>query len=326
MEISLKGCLSLLFEPSATDGRMEIMMLDLVIIGYGPAGISAAIYAARAELDFVVLEQNFMGGGQIFNTDEIDNYPGMPGVSGYEISEKMTAHGQKLGVRMENVTVTGLEDHGDHKTVLTTGESYEAKAVLIATGARHSQLFIPGEENYTGKGVSFCATCDGAFYRKKTVAVVGGGNVAVEDAIFLSKLCEKVYVVHRRDELRAEKVLQTKLLSLPNVEMVWNSNAVEVKGEQKVNGLVVKNKLDESVRTLDVDGVFIAVGIRPNNEAFAGAVGMDDAGYIIAGEDGVTDTPGIFVAGDGRTKELRQVVTAVSDGANAIHSIQKFLI
>ena len=300
-------------------------MLDLVIIGYGPAGIAAAIYAARAELDFIVLERNFMGGGQIFNTDEIDNYPGLPGVSGFEISQKMTEHGEKLGVRVENVAVTGIRDNGASKTVLTETGEYETRTVLIATGARHSLLGIPGEAEYSGKGVSFCATCDGAFYRKKTVAVVGGGNVAVEDAIFLANLCEKVYVIHRRDELRAEKVLQTKLLSLPNVEMVWNSNAVAVEGEDKVRAVRVRNKLDGSERSIEADGVFIAVGIIPNNEAFAGVCGMNEAGYILAGENGVTDTPGIFVAGDGRTKELRQVVTAVSDGANAIHSIQRFL-
>lgn len=301
-------------------------MLDLIIIGSGPAGMAAAIYGARAELDMIVIEKNFLSGGQIINTYDVDNYPGLPGISGMDLAMKMREHCDNLGVNFVTDDVTSIEDAGDHKCVHTAQGQYEAKAVLIAAGADHSKLGIPGEAEFTGRGVSYCATCDGAFFRKKTVAVVGGGNVAVEDAIFLANLCEKVYVVHRRDELRAEKVLQNTLLSLDNVEMVWNANAVRVEGESKTERLIVKDKFTEEERELAVDGVFIAVGIVPNAGPFTGIASQDAAGYFVAGEDGATDTPGIFAAGDIRTKELRQIVTAAGDGANAIRSIQNYLM
>ena len=199
-------------------------MHDLIIIGAGPAGLSAAIYAARAELDYVLIEENFVNGGQIIDTYEIDNYPGLPGISGMELAEKMAEHAEKLGAEVVNAAVEGLELDGPVKKVMTDEGTFEAKAVIIASGAAHSHLGVPGEEELSGRGVSYCATCDGAFYRGKTTVVVGGGDVAVEDAIFLARGCEKVYVVHRRDELRAVKTLQTALFALPNVEMVWDSN------------------------------------------------------------------------------------------------------
>ncbi len=301
-------------------------MYDLIIIGSGPAGMTAAIYGTRAELDMIVIEKNFMSGGQVINTYEVDNYPAMPGISGIDLSMKMREHCDNLGVNFVTDEVTKIEDLGDHKLVKTVQGEYEAKAVLLASGADHSRLGIPGEDTFSGKGVSYCATCDGAFFRKKTVAVIGGGNVAVEDAIYLANLCEKVYVVHRRDELRAEKVLQNKLLSLENVEMVWNANAVRIEGEKKTERLIVKDKFTEEERTLDVDGVFVAVGIVPNAEPFAGIADQDQAGYFIAGENGATSTPGIFVAGDLRAKALRQIITAAGDGANAIHEIQQYLL
>ena len=301
-------------------------MYDLIIIGSGPAGMTAAIYGARAELDMIVIEKNFMSGGQVINTYEVDNYPALPGISGIDLSMKMREHCDNLGVSFVTDEVTKIEDLGDHKLVKTVQGEYEAKAVLLASGADHSRLGIPGEDTFSGKGVSYCATCDGAFFRNKTVAVIGGGNVAVEDAIYLANLCEKVYVVHRRDELRAEKVLQNKLLSLENVEMVWNANAVRIEGEKKTERLIVKDKFTEAERTLDVDGVFVAVGIVPNAEPFNGIADQDKAGYFIAGEDGATSTPGIFVAGDLRAKSLRQIITAAGDGANAIHAIQQYLL
>lgn len=304
-------------------------MYDLIIIGAGPAGLSAGIYASRARLNAIVLEQNFVNGGQIIDTYEIDNYPGNPGLSGMDLAQKMAEHAEKLGVETVNATVESLDLTGPVKKVNTDEGVFEAKAVIIASGATHSKLGAEGENQYGGVGVSYCATCDGAFYRGKDVMVVGGGDVAVEDAIFLARGSRKVYVVHRRDELRAAKILQEKLLSLPNVEMVWNSNLVKISGNMKVNNAQVRNKIDQTTRDIPVDGVFIAVGITPRS-GFVGEPGkplaMDEKGYIIADETGRTNIPGVFAAGDVRTKQLRQVVTAVADGANAVTSVEKYLL
>ena len=280
-------------------------MYDLIIIGSGPAGLTAGIYASRAKLNTLVLEQNFVNGGQIIDTYEIDNYPGLPGISGMDLADKMSQHAEKLGVAIENVIVTSLDLEGPVKRVITDDNTYEAKAVIIASGATHSHLGAPGEEEFGGRGVSYCATCDGGFYRKKDTLVVGGGDVAVEDAIYLARLCNKVYVVHRRNELRAAKVLQENLLSLPNVEMVWDSVVKSINGSQKVESVTVTNVRDGSERTIPVQGAFIAVGID---------------------ETGRTSVPGVFAAGDVRGKQLRQVVTAVADGANAVTSVEKYLL
>ena len=301
-------------------------MYDLIIIGAGPAGLSAAIYASRARLSAVVIEQNFVNGGQIIDTYEIDNYPGLPGISGMDLAAKMAEHAEKLGVETVYGFVQNLDLTGPVKKVETDEGTYEAKAVIIASGATHSKLGAQGENQFAGMGVSYCATCDGAFYRGKDVLVVGGGDVAVEDAIFLARGCNKVYVVHRRDELRAAKILQESLLSLPNVEMVWNSNLRSVNGGMKVESATVVNKLDQSERTIPVSGVFIAVGITPRSEFARNQVSMDEKGYIIADETGATSVPGVFAAGDVRTKQLRQVVTAVADGANAVTSAEKYLL
>ena len=302
-------------------------MYDLIIIGSGPAGLTAGIYASRARLNTLVLEQNFVSGGQIIDTYEIDNYPGLPGISGMDLAQNMRSHAEKIGVHFHTANVTSVEDKGSVKIVHTEKEDFETKTIIIATGAGHSKLGIPGEAELTGRGVSYCATCDGAFYRNKDVVVVGGGNVAVEDAIFLARASSKVYEVHRRDQLRAEKVLQEELLSLPNVEMVWNSVGVEVLSDgKKVCGLKVKDKNSGEERILEAKGVFIAVGIVPHSAVFTGLVEMDDKGYIIADESGKTSVSGIFAAGDVRTKQLRQIVTAVGDGANAVTSVQDYLL
>ena len=301
-------------------------MYDLIIIGAGPAGLSAAIYASRARLSAIVIEQNFVNGGQIIDTYEIDNYPGLPGISGMDLAAKMAEHAEKLGVETVYGFVQSLDLDGPVKKVVTDDGTYEAKAVIIASGATHMKLGAPGENQYGGMGVSYCATCDGAFYKGKDTMVIGGGDVAVEDAIFLARLCNKVYVVHRRDELRATKVLQENLLSLPNVEMVWNSNLKEITGGMKVEAATVVNKLDQSERTIPVSGVFIAVGIAPRSEFARNHVAMDEKGYIIADETCATNIPGVFAAGDVRTKQLRQVCTAVADGANAVTSVEKFLM
>ena len=309
-------------------------MHDLIIIGAGPAGLAAAIYASRAELDYILIEENYVYGGQIVDTYEIDNYPGLPGLSGMELAGKMSDHAGKLGAEVVNASVEGLELEGGVKKVMTDEGTFEAKAVIIATGAAHSHLGAPGEEKLAGRGVSYCATCDGAFYRGKTTVVIGGGDVAVEDAIFLARGCEKVYVVHRRDELRAVKTLQTALFALPNVEMVWDSNLKAIhegegedgKGTGRVASVTVVNKNDGSERVIDTDGVFIAVGITPRSGFVGNGIRTNAGGYIVAGETCETSIPGVFAAGDVREKQLRQVVTAVADGANAVTSAQRYLL
>lgn len=298
---------------------------DLVILGAGPAGICAAIYATRGKLNTLWLEKKFVQGGQIVDTYEVDNYPGLPGITGLDLGEAMVKHAEKLGIKPKREPVLSIEEEGGLKVIRTKKNRYMAKAVILACGAAHRQLGIPGEEELSGMGVSYCATCDGAFFQDGTVAVVGGGNVAVEDAILLSRTCKKVYLVHRRDELRADKVLQDKLFKCANVEMVWDSVPTVIEGTDKVEDIKVHNVKTDEEKTIAVDGVFIAVGILPNTEKFKGLVDLDESGYIIAGEDGVTSTPGIFAAGDIRTKNLRQVVTAVADGANAVISAEKIL-
>lgn len=299
---------------------------DLVILGAGPAGICAAIYATRAKLNTLWLEKKFVQGGQIVDTYEVDNYPGLPGITGLDLGEAMVNHAEKLGISPKREPVLSIEDEGEVKMIRTKKNTYRARTVILACGAAHRQLGIPGEEELSGMGVSYCATCDGAFFQGGTVAVVGGGNVAVEDAILLSRTCRKVYLVHRRGELRADKVLQDRLFRCPNVEMVWDNVPVSIEGTEKVESLKVRNVRTDEEKTIAVDGVFIAVGILPNTEKFKGLVALDESGYIVAGEDGVTSTPGIFAAGDIRTKNLRQVVTAVADGANAVASVQRYLL
>ncbi len=308
-------------------------MYDLIIIGSGPAGLSAAVYAKRAGLNMLIIEKNPVSGGQIIDTYEVDNYLGIPGVNGFDLAMKFREHADKLGAEFADGTVTGIEclDAGsDNKApvykIKTDSGEYETHTVILATGAHHSKLGVPGEEEYIGKGVSYCATCDGAFYREKVTAVNGGGDVAVEDAIFLSRFSEKVYLVHRRNELRATKILQDELFGISNIEVVWDSVVKEIKGEDKVNRILIENVKDKEEKELEVDGIFVAIGIHPSTELFADIVKCDENGYVIAGEDGATSAPGIFVAGDSRKKRLRQVVTAVADGANTVTSVQDFLV
>lgn len=306
--------------------KEDRIMYDLIIIGSGPAGLSAAVYGKRAGFSTLVLEKNPMSGGQVLNTYEVDNYLGMPGINGFDMGMQFREHADRLGAEFEEADVTGIAVEGSRRIVKTAKRDYEARAIIIATGATHKKLGAEGEERLAGRGISYCATCDGAFFRGKTVAVIGGGDVAAEDAIFLARSCRKVYVVHRRDELRAAKILQEQLLALPNVEMVWNSTVNEILGEEQVSGISLHNKKEGTDTVLDVDGVFIAVGISPITEAFVDVVAADQGGYLIAGEDCATSVPGIFAAGDVRTKKLRQIVTAVADGANAVSSAQEYFL
>lgn len=299
---------------------------DVIIIGSGPAGLTAGIYASRAELDTLIIEKNGMSGGQIVNTYEVDNYPGLSGISGFELATKFREHLDGLGGKFVSGNVSTFELNGDIKKItLDNGETYDAKTVIIASGAINRKLNVKGEKELTGMGVSYCATCDGAFFRNKTVAVVGGGDVAVEDAIFLARLCKKVYVIHRRDEFRAAKTLTTKLFSLDNIEVIWDSKVDEIIGNEVVESIKVSNiKSNENIN-LEVNGVFIAVGMIPNSQIYEGIIEMDKNGYLIANEDCKTNINGVYAAGDIRTKDLKQIITAAADGANAITAVERYL-
>lgn len=300
-------------------------MLDIIIVGAGPAGLTAAIYAKRAGLSVLMIEKNGMGGGQVLTTYEVDNYPGLPGIGGFDLGMKFKEHADKMGVEMRNEDIVEFQLDGKTKRIVTEDAAYEAKTVLLATGASHAHLQTPGEEELAGMGVSYCATCDGAFFKGRTTAVIGGGDVAIEDAVFLSRICEKVYLIHRRDELRGAKILQEALFALPNVEIVWDTVVKRIEGEDAVEALLLENVKTGKQDRLETAGVFIAVGIRPNTESIPSYIKKDKAGYIAAGEDCMTSVPGVFAAGDVRTKPLRQIVTAVADGANAVAGIQQYL-
>ncbi|MCR4693995.1 MAG: thioredoxin-disulfide reductase [Pseudobutyrivibrio sp.] len=300
------------------------MIYDLLIIGAGPAGLTAGIYAKRAGLSVLILDSSPISGGQILNTYEIDNYPGIPGVSGADLGKKMRDHCDRLGVEFAKGRVSSIVDNGDVKEVLSKKENYEARAVIIATGASNKKLGCPGEEEFSGMGVSYCATCDGAFFKDKTVAVVGGGDVALEDALYLARASKKVYLIHRRDQFRGTKVLADEVMACPNIELVMDSVVSEIKGQVSVDSLRISNVKTAEESILAVDGIFVAVGTVPNTGSISGMPNLDERGYIIADETCVTSIPGIFAAGDIRTKQLRQITTATADGANAVTSVQRY--
>jgi thioredoxin reductase (NADPH) len=302
------------------------MVYDLIIIGSGPAGLAAAIYAKRAELSVIVIEKAALSGGQIINTYEVDNYPGTPGISGFDLSIKFREHADKLETTFITGEVTDFHLEEEIKVVtLDDGTIFHAKSVVIATGGAPRHLNVEGEEKLSGMGVSYCATCDGAFFKNKTVAVVGGGDVAVEDAIFLARICKQVFVIHRRDQFRASKSITTRLMALENVTILWDSVVEKINGADKVESIDVKNVKTNENMNYELAGVFIAVGYLPNSDAYKKVVATDEGGYIIAGENCETNIPGIYAAGDVRTKELRQIITAASDGANAITAVEKYL-
>lgn len=254
------------------------MLYDVIIIGSGPAGLSAAIYAQRAKLATLVIEKAPMSGGQILNTYEVDNYPGIPGVGGFDLGSKFRAHADALGCSFVTAEVREIQEEEGKKKIVTEKETYETKTLILATGATHRKLGVPGEEELMGMGVSYCATCDGAFFKGKTTAVIGGGDVALEDALFLARLCEKVYLVHRRDEFRGAKVLQERVFETENIEVVWDSVVEEIQGEDMVEKISIYNKKKEEKSELEVQGVFIAVGIQPNTEIYRNLVKMDEGG------------------------------------------------
>ena len=305
---------------------METKEYQTIIVGSGPAGMTAAIYAQRAKLSALVIEKDFVSGGQMVKTSEVDNYPGLPGMGGYEIGETFRAHAEKLGAIFVRENVKKIELEGYRKRVITNKGEYLTETVILATGARHRMLGIPGEEELQVMGVSYCATCDGAFFKDKVAVVVGGGDVAVEDTIFLSRICRQVYLVHRRSELRAEKFLQEKVRNLENVKILWDTVLEEIEGKEQVESVRLKNVHTGETVSLCADGVFIAVGMIPNTDNFKELVEISPEGYIQAREDCITSVPGIYAAGDIRTKKLRQIITAAADGANAVESVQRYLL
>lgn len=298
---------------------------DMIVIGGGPAGYTAALYAARAGLDTVVLEK-LSAGGQMALTSQIDNYPGFDeGIDGFELGEKMQAGAERFGVETELAEVLSFELDGEVKKLVTDSGDFYGKTVVISTGANPRELGVDKEQQLVGRGVNYCAACDGMFYKGKVVAVVGGGNSAVADAMILSRIAEKVIIVHRRDTLRATKVYHDALEKAGNVEFAWDSVVTELLHEEKLTGLRIKNVKTEEESVLECDGVFVSVGRAPVTELFKDILELDKAGYIVADESTKTNIPGIFAAGDVRTKVLRQVVTAVADGAMAAHYAEEYI-
>ena len=299
---------------------------DMIIIGGGPAGYTAALYASRAGLDTLLIERMSVG-GQMAVTDTIDNYPGFDdGVDGYMLGMKMQAGAERFGARTEYAEVTSVSLEGKIKKIFTTSGEFLAKTVVIATGANPKELGVDGEEALIGRGVHYCAHCDGRFYKDMTVMVVGGGNGAAEDALYLSRLAKKVYLVHRRDTLRATKIYHDPLLKAENVEIIWNSAISEFVTDGRLKGVVLENLKDKTKREVEVNGVFVSIGRTPATDLFEDQLKLDKNGYIVSDETTKTNIDGVFVIGDVRTKALRQVVTAVADGAVAAHFAEEYLM
>lgn len=298
---------------------------DMIIIGGGPGGYTAALYAARAGLDTLVVER-LSAGGQLALTHWIENYPGFEdGIDGYSLAEKMKKQAERFGAKSKFTEVVRVDLEAVPKVVETKKEKLLAKTVVLAMGANPRTLGLPDEEQLVGRGVAYCASCDGMFYRNKTVVVVGGGNTAVEDALLLSRIANKVILVHRRDALRATKIYHKFLMDAQNVEIKWNSVVTELLYNEKVTGIRIQDVITGDEKTIETDGVFVSVGRKPATDLVRDQVILDESGYVIAGEDTKTSIPGVYAIGDLRTKELRQVITAVADGALAVHGAQKYL-
>ncbi len=289
-------------------------MYDIIIIGAGPAGLTSAIYACRARKKVLVLEAKSYG-GKIITTNNIENYPATPHISGFDFATNLYNQAKELGAEIVFEKAIDIKD-GEEKEVVTKNNSYKAKAIILATGSDNRKLGLPNEDELLGKGISYCATCDGSFYKDKTVGVVGGGNVALQDAIYLADIAKKVYIIHRRDEFRGEESSVELLKTKNNVEFIFNSNVTKLNANDKLESIDITNN-DGQTTQIKVDGLFIAVGSIPENQNFSKLIKLDPAGYAIAEEDCLTEVPGIFVAGDNRVKQVRQLVTAAADGAVA---------
>lgn len=298
--------------------KTEKLEFDVIIVGAGPAGLSAAVYSGRAGLSALVIEKN-VEGGQILLTDVMENYPGCGIITGNELAQKFKEHADRFGTNYDYGEVLKVElDENNYKLVhLDNGKVYKAKVIIIATGASPRRLNVPGEAELTGKGVSYCAVCDGAFFTDKNVAVIGGGDSAVDEALYLSKIVSKVTIIHRRDKLRAVKSLQERAFKNPKIDFIWDTVVKEIKGKDSVEALVLQNVKTNEIKEVPFDGVFIFTGLEPNSGVFKDLVSTDENGFIVTNEDMETDVEGIFAAGDVRVKSVRQVVTAVSDGAIA---------
>ena len=299
-------------------------MFDIIVVGAGPAGMTAAIYARRAGKRVLVLEA-LSYGGQIINTPDIENYPVEAHISGFDFAQKLYEQVKGLGAEFAFEKVVEIRQGDGVKEVVTAKNTYTAKAVILATGSENRKLGLEGEDRLVGRGVSYCATCDGNFFRKKVVAVVGGGNTALEDAEYLADIAATVYLIHRRDSFRGEEANVAALKAKPNVEFVYNSNVTKLIYDKRLTAIEVSNKLDGSVRTIELNGLFVAVGRVPENQNFASLIQLDEAGYVPAGEDCHTSAPGVFVAGDNRAKAVRQLVTATADGAVAATEAVKYV-
>lgn len=298
---------------------------DVIIIGGGPAGYTSALYTARAGLNTLVIER-FSAGGQMTQTSRIDNYPGFDeGVDGFTLGMKMQSAAQKFGAKTEQTEVKSVKLSDSVKTVSTADGEFYGKCIIIATGAEHKHLGLKDEEALIGRGVGYCAACDGMFFKDKTVSVIGGGNSAAADALLLSKICKKIYLVHRRDSLRAEKFYHEQLMKKDNVEFLWNCVATEFLHDTKISGLKIKNLIDNTEKEVKVDGVFISIGRVAKTDLIEGQLDIDEEGYIKADETTKTGVDGVFAVGDVRTKPVRQIVTAVADGATAAHFAQEYL-
>ncbi|MGX7058671.1 thioredoxin-disulfide reductase [Vagococcus humatus] len=300
-------------------------MHDVIVIGAGPGGMTAALYASRADLDVLVLERGIPG-GQMNNTADVENYPGAGIVTGPDLARKIYEDSTNFGATHAYGNVTGIEDHGDYKVVLTDDKQYETKAVIIASGCDHRQLGVPGEEDYSGRGVSYCAVCDGAFFRNKHLAVIGGGDSAVEEGSYLTQMASKVTIVHRRDQLRAQKVLQDRAFKNEKIDLVWNKTVEEIAGDDmKVTKVVLKDTQTGELSELAVDGVFIYVGLDPLTEPFKTLGITNEQGWIPTNEKMETSIPGIYAIGDVRETVLRQITTAVGDGSIAGQEVFKYI-
>ncbi len=298
-------------------------MYDIVIVGAGPAGLTAAIYGVRSRKKVLVLEANSYG-GQIVTTADIENYPAYAHISGYDFATNLYNQAKDLGAEIKFEKVIDINNLKDHKEVITEKKTYKTQTIILATGSDNRKLGLEGEDELLGKGLSYCATCDGNFYKKKDVAVAGGGNTALAEALYLSNICSKVYLIHRRDSFKGEDILVHKLEKKDNVEFIYNSSVTKLNGIRKLKSIEITDN-EGSTRQLDVEGLFVAIGRIPENQNFAKLIDLDENGYVIASEDCHTNVPGIFVAGDNRVKSLRQLVTAEADGAVAAVEATKFI-
>jgi len=305
---------------------MSETMYDVVIIGGGPAGLTAGLYTSRAKLKTLLIEGMILG-GQVMTTTKVENYPGFPGgIDGPDLMERMQQHCQEFGLEVEYGEVESLEDEGNVKIVGMVGKKIRARAVIVASGAEPRKLDVPGEREFTGRGVSYCATCDGAFFREATVAIVGGGDTAAEEALFLTRFAKRVYIIHRRDSMRATQILQDRIVAQPKIEMLWNTTVEAIRGDASgVNRIDLNDTVSGEKRSLPVEGIFMAIGVLPKAKFLQGVLDMDDEGYILTDDECRTSMPGVFAAGDVRKKLLKQIATAVGDGATVAYVVERYL-